>query len=115
MWASREKARTSDVNGATALQSTRVFAQPRPESDIEQTSGGTLPWCDGLGFYIARNDAAARAKGVKRMCIPFRSAKSAERRRKQEEALVPSTARSDAPVTGGICVVERRQGFNFRG
>jgi hypothetical protein len=35
------------------------------------------------------NDAAARAKGVKRMCIPIRSTKSAERRRKQEEALVP--------------------------
>ena len=43
---------------------------------------------DGLGFYIARNDAAAMAKGVKRMFIPIRSTKSAERRRKQE-ALVP--------------------------
>ena len=31
------------------------------------------------GFYSAKNEAAAKAKGVKRVCIPNRSTKSPER------------------------------------
>jgi len=37
------------------------------------------------GFYSAKNDAAAKAKGVKRVCIPNRSTKSAARRREQKK------------------------------
>src|SRR6266581_8280504 len=33
------------------------------------------------GFYSAKNEAAAKAKGVKRVCIPNRSTKSPERKR----------------------------------
>src|SRR5262245_15518398 len=36
-------------------------------------------------FYSAKNEAAARAKGVKRICIPNRSTKSAERKREQRK------------------------------
>jgi transposase, IS5 family len=37
------------------------------------------------GFYSAKNEAAAKAKGVKRACIPNRSTKSTERRREQKK------------------------------
>jgi IS5 family transposase len=37
------------------------------------------------GFYSAKNEAAAKAKGVKRVCIPNRSTKSATRRREQKK------------------------------
>ena len=37
------------------------------------------------GFYSAKNEAAATAKGVKRVCIPSRSTKSKERRREQRK------------------------------
>jgi transposase, IS5 family len=40
------------------------------------------------GFYSAKNDAAAKAKGVKRVCIPSRSTKSPERKREQKKRWV---------------------------
>ncbi len=36
-------------------------------------------------FYSAKNEAAAKAKGVKRVCIPNRSTKSPERKREQKK------------------------------
>lgn len=36
-------------------------------------------------FYSAKNEAAAKAKGVKRVCIPNRSTKSRQRRREQKK------------------------------
>jgi IS5 family transposase len=36
-------------------------------------------------FYSAKNEAAAKARGVKRICIPNRSTKSAERKREQKK------------------------------
>ena len=36
-------------------------------------------------FYSAKNEAAAKAKGVKRVCIPNRSTKSLERKRQQRK------------------------------
>src|SRR5260370_22577942 len=37
------------------------------------------------GFYSAKNQAAAKAKGVKRVCIPNRSTRSAERKRERKK------------------------------
>src|SRR5712671_4451264 len=37
------------------------------------------------GFYSAKNEVAAKAKGVKRVCIPNRSTKSPERKREQKK------------------------------
>ena len=37
------------------------------------------------GFYSAKNEAAAKTKGVKRVCIPNRSTKSPERKREQNK------------------------------
>jgi transposase, IS5 family len=36
-------------------------------------------------FYSAKNEAAANAQGVKRVCIPNRSTKSPERKREQRK------------------------------
>src|SRR3984893_17384867 len=41
------------------------------------------------GFSSANNEAAAKAKGVKRLCIPNRSTKGPERKTRAKEALVP--------------------------
>lgn len=37
-------------------------------------------------FYSAKNEAGAKGRGVKRICIPDRSTKSPERRREQKNA-----------------------------
>jgi transposase, IS5 family len=37
------------------------------------------------GFYSAKNAAAAKEKGVKRVCVPNRSTKSVERKREQKK------------------------------
>lgn len=37
------------------------------------------------GFYSAKNETAAKQKGVKRVCVPNRSTKSAGRRREQKK------------------------------
>ena len=37
------------------------------------------------GFYSAKNEAAAKERGVKRVCIPNRSTKSVERKREQKK------------------------------
>src|SRR5262249_49997023 len=44
-------------------------------------------------FYSAKNDAAAKAMGVKRVCIPNRSSKSRERKREQKKRWVPQWAK----------------------
>jgi transposase, IS5 family len=36
-------------------------------------------------FYSSKNEATAKAKGVKRVCIPNRATKSAERKREQKK------------------------------
>jgi IS5 family transposase len=41
------------------------------------------------GFYSAKNEAAAKAKGVKRVCVPNRSTKSKKRRREQSSPVAP--------------------------
>jgi hypothetical protein len=47
-------------------------------------------------FYSSRNEAAAKAMGVKRVCIPNRATKSLERKREQKKH-GSATARNGAP------------------
>ena len=47
-------------------------------------------------FYSLRNEAAAKAKGVKRVYIPDRSTKSPERKREQRKRWF-ATVRNGAP------------------
>jgi transposase, IS5 family len=75
-----------------------VYAQRPCDSDLvieaidtHQALLGRVPRlvAADAAFYSARNEAAAKAKGVKRVCVPNRSTKSLERKREQKKTLVP--------------------------
>jgi IS5 family transposase len=63
-------------------------------------------------FYSAKNEAAAKAKGVKRVCIPNRSTKSPERRREQKKRWFRQGQKWRTGREGRISVVKRRHGLN---
>jgi transposase, IS5 family len=63
------------------------------------------------GFYSARNEAAAKAMGVKRVCIPNRSTKSRERRHEQKKRWFRDGQRWRTGSEGRISVVKRRHGL----
>jgi len=62
-------------------------------------------------FYSARNEAAAKAKGVKRVCIPNRSTKSPERKREQRKRWFRDGQKWRTGCEGRISVVKRRHGL----
>jgi IS5 family transposase len=64
------------------------------------------------GFYSAKNEAAAKAKGVKRVCVPNRSTKSAERRREQKKRWFRNGQKWRTGCEGRISVIKRRHGLN---
>jgi len=63
-------------------------------------------------FYSARNEAAAKAMGVKRVCIPNRSTKSLERKREQKKPWFRQGQKWRTGCEGRISVVKRRHGLN---
>ena len=64
------------------------------------------------GFYSGKNEAAAKAKGVKRVCIPNRSTKSPERKREQKKRWFRNGQKWRTGSEGRISVVKRRHGLN---
>jgi IS5 family transposase len=64
------------------------------------------------GFYSAKNEAAAKAKGVKRVCVPNRATKSAERRREQKKRWFRNGQKWRTGCEGRISVIKRRHGLN---
>jgi transposase, IS5 family len=64
------------------------------------------------GFYSAKNEAAAKTKGVKRVCIPNRSTKSPERKREQKKRWFRNGQKWRTGSEGRISVVKRRHGLN---
>jgi transposase, IS5 family len=63
-------------------------------------------------FYSGKNEVAAKAKGVKRVCIPNRSTKSPERRREQKKRWFRNGQKWRAGSEGRISVNKRRHGLN---
>jgi IS5 family transposase len=63
-------------------------------------------------FYSAKNEAAAKAQGVKRVCIPNRSTKSTERKREQRKRWFRDGQKWRTGCEGRISVVKRRHGLN---
>ena len=63
-------------------------------------------------FYSAKNDAAAKARGVKRICIPNRSTKSPERKREQKKRWFRDGQKWRTGCEGRISVVKRRHGLD---
>ena len=64
------------------------------------------------GFYSAKNEAAAKAMGVKRDCITNRASKSAARKREQKKRWFRNGQRWRTWCEGRISVSKRRHGLN---
>jgi IS5 family transposase len=62
-------------------------------------------------FYSNKNEAAAKAKGVKGVCIPNRSTKSTERKREQKKRWFRNGQKWRTGCEGRISVVKRRHGL----
>jgi transposase, IS5 family len=63
-------------------------------------------------FYSSRNEAAAKAMGVKRVCIPNRATKSLERKREQKKRWFRNGQKWRTGCEGRISVVKRRHGLD---
>ena len=63
-------------------------------------------------FYSAKNEVAAKAKGVKRVCIPNRSTKSPERKREQKKRWFRNGQKWRTGCEGRISVLKRRHGLS---
>ena len=62
-------------------------------------------------FSPARTRLAAKAKGVKRVCVPNRSTKSPERKREQKKRWFRNGQKWRTGCEGRISVVKRRHGL----
>jgi IS5 family transposase len=63
-------------------------------------------------FYSNKNETAAKAKGVKRVCIPNRSTKSPKRKREQKKRWFRNGQKWRTGCEGRISVVKRRHGLD---
>ena len=62
-------------------------------------------------FYSAANEKEAHEKGVKRVCVPNRSTKSAERKREQRKRWFKQGQKWRTGCEGRISVLKRRHGL----
>ena len=99
----------------------QVYAQRPYDSDLllaaietHQTLLGRAPRlvAADAAFYSLKNEAAAKAKGVKRVCIPSRSTRSPERKREQRKRWFRDGQKWRTGSEGRISVVKRRHGLN---
>jgi transposase, IS5 family len=98
-----------------------VYARRPNDSDLlipaiatHQTKLGRVPrlLATDAGFYSARNEAAAKAMGVKRVCIPNRSSRSPERKREQKKRWFRNGQKWRTGCEGRISVIKRRNGLD---
>lgn len=84
-----------------------------PAIEVHAAKLGCIPRlvAADAGFYSAKNEAAAKAKGVKRVCIPNRSSKSAARKREQKKRWFRNGQRWRTGCEGRISVSKRRHGL----
>ena len=84
-----------------------------PALDCHEKKLGCTPRliAGDAGFYSARNEATAHERGVKRVCIPNRSTKSAERKREQKKRWFKQGQRWRTGCEGRISVLKRRHGL----
>ena len=82
--------------------------------EIHQAALGRVPHliAADAGFYSGKNETAAKAMGVKRVSVPNRSTKSAERRREQKKRWFRNGQKWRTGCEGRISVVKRRHGLN---
>ena len=85
-----------------------------PAIEIHQAMLGRAPYlvAADAAFYSGKNEAAAKANGVKRVCVPNRSTKSVERRREQKKRWFRHGQKWRTGCEGRISVSKRRHGLN---
>ena len=85
-----------------------------PAIEAHQARLGRLPYlvAADAAFYSGKNEAAAKAKGVKRVCVPNRSTKSSDRKREQKKRWFRNGQKWRTGSEGRISVVKRRHGLD---
>jgi transposase, IS5 family len=85
-----------------------------PALEVHEAKLGCIPRliAADAGFSSAKNDAAAKAKGVKRVCIPNYNSKNPTRKREQKKRWFRNGQRWCAGCEGRISVSKRRHGLN---
>jgi len=85
-----------------------------PAIEIHQAALGRVPHliAADAAFYSGKNETAAKAMGVKRVSVPNRSTKSAERRREQKKRWFRNGQKWRTGCEGRISVSKRRHGLN---
>src|SRR5260370_10430912 len=82
------------------------------ERDKAGRGGGRQRVAADAGFCWAKNGGAAKALGVKRVCITNRSTKSPERKREQKKRWFRNGKKWRTGCEGRISVVKRRHGLD---
>jgi IS5 family transposase len=82
--------------------------------EAHQALLGRVPYlvAADAAFYSTRNEAAAKAMGVNRICVPNRATKSAERKREQRKRWFRNGQKWRTGCEGRISVVKRRNGLS---
>jgi transposase, IS5 family len=85
-----------------------------PAITLHETRLGRTPRlvAADAAFYSGKNEAAAKAKGVKRICIPNRASKSPARQREQKKRWFRKGQRWRTGCEGRISVIKRRHGLS---
>jgi IS5 family transposase len=85
-----------------------------PAIDTHQALLGRAPHLAAAdaAFFSAKNETAAKAKGVKRVCIPNRFTKSPERKREQKKRWFRNGQKWRTGCEGRISVAKRRHGLS---
>ena len=85
-----------------------------PAIETHQAQLGRVPYlvAADAAFYSGKNEAAAKAKGVKRVCVPNRSTKSPKRKREQKKRWFRNGQKWRTGSEGRISVVKRRHGLD---
>lgn len=85
-----------------------------PAIEAHQAKLGRTPHlvAADAAFYSDKNEKAAKTKGVKRVCVPNRSTKSAERKREQKKRWFRQGQKWRTGSEGRVSVIKRRHGLN---
>jgi IS5 family transposase len=85
-----------------------------PAIEVHQNRLGRAPRlvAADAGFFSSANESTAHAMGVKRVSIPNRSTKSAERKKVQKKRWFRNAQKWRTGCEGRISVVKRRHGLN---
>jgi len=99
-----------EVYGSRPSDSDLVI--PALDSHLRMLGRAPRLMAGDAAFFSARNEAEAKQKGVKRVCIPSRSTKSAARKQEQRTRWFKQGQKWRTGCEGRISVLKRRHGLN---